>query len=221
MWKTLAAGALTLSALTASTGCLRAPARIERAPDPSASAAAGTPSPPPGKVRVATAAGSGCPAGTYAVVADRGNSSFTVTYDTFVAQAGAGAQPTDARRNCQLSLVVDAPEGYTFALASAPVHGEAHLAPGATGSVGIHAYFQGMSQTVTVVQRFSGPLTSAWDLAGDVAPADQVFRPCGERRNLNLNVEVVARAGPSGPAPTSYLAVTAEPVLVNLTWRHC
>src|ERR1043165_583151 len=95
---------------------------------------AGWPStPPPDKIiiDVATVNGSGCRPGTAAVAVSEDNEAFTVTYSEFMAQVGVGAQPTDFRKNCQISLKVHVPQGFTYAIAQADYRGFAHLESGA------------------------------------------------------------------------------------------
>src|SRR5690606_10032907 len=91
--------------------------------------------PPPGQVTVdlVTVNGSGCPAGTTAVAVSPDNTAFTVTYSDYLAQVGLGARPIDARKNCQLSVVVHVPQGLTYAVAQADYRGYAYLEPGASG----------------------------------------------------------------------------------------
>src|SRR5512142_1289035 len=92
--------------------------------------------PPPDKIviDVVTVNGSGCPAGTAAVAVSPDNTAFTVTYSQYLAQVGVGATATDFRKNCQLSLAVHVPQGFTFAIAEADYRGFASLAAGASGT---------------------------------------------------------------------------------------
>ena len=182
MLNVLTAGALALSSLTA------APAPVELASTP-----------PDGsvKVQVATAAGSGCKAGTYAVAADPQNSFFTATYDDFIAQAGGGVPSAQARKNCQISVVVKVPQGYTYAIAKTDYRGYANLQRGATGTERASYYFQGMSQTGVATHRFPGAMDDIWQATDRVGIQALVFRPCGEARNFNINTEVVVSAGSS------------------------
>jgi len=81
--------------------------------------------PPPDRIviDVVTVNGSGCPAGTAAVAVAEDNTAFTVTYSDYLAQVGVGAKPTDFRKNCQLSLRVHVPQGFTYAIAQADYRG--------------------------------------------------------------------------------------------------
>src|SRR5215211_5992508 len=103
--------------------------------------------PPPDRivVEVVTVNGSGCRPGTAAVAAAPDNTAFTVTYSEYTAQVGRGATPTDFRKNCQLSLRIHVPQGFTYAIASADYRGFASLQRGAYARQGANYYFMGQS----------------------------------------------------------------------------
>src|SRR3954466_216506 len=102
---------------------------------------------PSGKVTVEVKAinGSGCPKGTAEVTPNSDNTGFSVEYHQFNAQTGVGTSPTDARRNCQLGLLISVPQGFTYAIARATYNGFAYLQPGASASEKANYYFQGES----------------------------------------------------------------------------
>ena len=68
-------------------------------------------------VDVVTVNGSGCKQGTAEVIVSPDNTSFWVIYSDYLAQAGKGAGATDFRKNCQLNLRVNVPQGFTYGMA--------------------------------------------------------------------------------------------------------
>mgnify|MGYP006199072811 CR=1 FL=1 len=90
-----------------------------------------TPPPDHMTIDVVTVNGSGCPAGTAAVAVSPDNKAFTVTYSQFMAQVGVGALPTDFRKNCQLNLRMNIPQGFTYGIAQT----DSSLSPSASNSV--------------------------------------------------------------------------------------
>src|SRR3712207_4673909 len=84
-----------------------------------------TSTPPPGRitVNVVTVNGSGCPWGTAAVAVSPDNTAFTVTYSNYMAKVGPGSTTTDWRKNCQINLRVNVPQGFTYAIAQADYRG--------------------------------------------------------------------------------------------------
>lgn len=184
--------------------------------------------PPPGRIviDVATVNGSGCPAGTAAVAVSPDNTAFTVTYSDYLAQVGVGARPTDFRKNCQLSLELNVPQGFTYAIAKADYRGFASLAPGATALQRANYYFQGQSPTAFADQSFSGPLTDNWQVTDSTELSALVYAPCGERRNFNINTELRVNAGKSDPrTTTSFMAMDSTDgdiaTVYQFSWKTC
>ncbi|WP_370947084.1 DUF4360 domain-containing protein [Amycolatopsis sp. cg5] len=153
---------------------------------------------------VVTVNGSGCPAGT-AETSISGNT-FSVSYRGFFAQAGGGASPVDSRRNCQLSVRTSLPPGYTYGLAATSYTGFAYLEAGVSALHRVSLYFQGTSSTVAVDRPFTGPLAGEW--RSDYRPAEIVYSPCGDSRNLNINAEL--RVATTDPAKRGFLVADAS-----------
>ena len=174
-------------------------------------------------IEVVTVNGSGCPAGTATVVPSADNTTFTVTYSDYLAQAGVGASLTDFRKNCQLSIRVVPPAGYTFAIARADYQGYANLAQGATGAELASYYFQGSSATEQVSHVFTGPYNDVWQTTDVGALA---YAPCGTLRNLNINTELrVSAGGSDSSTTTSVMAMDSTRgsvhTVYHLNWARC
>jgi hypothetical protein len=197
---------------------------------PSTAVPAAVPASPPPTERividVVTVNGSGCPAGTAAIATASDNTSFTVTYSDYLAQVGVGASPTDFRKNCQLNLRVQVPQGFTYAIAQADYRGFASLAGGATGLERANYYFAGTSPTTSISHPFSGPLGDDWQTTDKTDVAALVFAPCGESRNLNVNTELRVAAGSSNPAATtSFMSMDSTDgsvrTVYHFAWKQC
>ncbi|GAA3433660.1 DUF4360 domain-containing protein [Kutzneria kofuensis] len=189
------------------------------------SAPASAPPSGPVTVSVVTVNGSGCPAGTTAVAVASDNTAFTVTYSTYLAQVGPQSAPTDIRKNCQLSLRVHVPQGFTYAIAEADYRGFADLASGATGMEQANYYFQGTAPTARVAHKFSGPFSNDWETTDRADTASLVFAPCGVDRNVNVNTELRVAAGSSDPSSTSFMTMDSTDGSIHTTyhfaWKEC
>jgi len=179
-------------------------------------------------VEVATVNGTGCPIGTAAAVVAPDNDYFTVLYSDYMAQIGLGINPTDIRQNCQLSLRVKAPAGYTYAITRADYAGYIHLADGVTAVQKANYYIQGESETATISHPFAGPADNGWATTDYVALselADEDFAPCGEQRNLNINTELRIGAGSSDSVDTSFISMDSTSgqafTKYHFVWRQC
>ncbi|SDE16635.1 DUF4360 domain-containing protein [Glycomyces harbinensis] len=181
---------------------------------------------PGGKVtvEVATVNGSGCPQGTASVAVGPGNTSFTVVYSRFLAEAGGGADAVDSRKNCQINLEVNIPSGYTYAIAKAEYRGFGHLERGATGLQQASYYFTGSSQTTSSAHELEGPYNGTWRFADQAAVDELVYKPCGEQRNFNINAELRVGAGDDA-ALTSFMAMDSTKASIetvyHFAWKRC
>jgi hypothetical protein len=184
--------------------------------------------PPPDHITidVVTVNGSGCPAGTAAVAVSEDNKAFTVTYSDYLAQIGVGARPTDFRKNCQLNLRVNVPQGFTYGIAQADYRGFAHLERGAYAIQKANYYFQGMSQNDSAQHRYNGPHSDDWQATDQTELAAIVYSPCGEKRNFNINTELRVYPGSSNTATTtSFVSMDSTDGAIDTTyqfsWKTC
>jgi Domain of unknown function (DUF4360) len=177
-------------------------------------------------IDIVTINGSGCPAGTAAVAVSEDNKAFTVTYSDYLAQIGVGAKPTDLRKNCQLNLRVNVPQGFTYGIAQADYRGFAHLERGAYAIEKANYYFQGMSQTESMTHRYNGPISDDWQATDQTEVAAIVYSPCGEKRNFNINTELRVYPGSSNTSTTTSF-ITMDSVdgsletTYHFAWKTC
>ena len=216
-------GALAASVLAATVlGCGPAAQAVPQASDGATARVAVGPSDPI-TVDVVTVNGSGCPAGTAVVRPLADNTGFTIGYTSYVATAGGAVAPTDFRKNCQLSLLVHVPQGFTYAIARADYAGTARLAGGASGLQRANYYFQGSSVDTYSDHELSGPLYGRWSATDSTAVADLVYAPCGVDRILNVNTELRVDAGTSTLTSSLRMSSTSGSVntVYHFSWQEC
>jgi ABC-type sugar transport system substrate-binding protein len=68
-------------------------------------------------IDVVTVNGSGCKQGSAEVIVSPDNTSFWVIYSDYLAQAGKSAGATEFRKNCQLTLQINTPQGFSYGIA--------------------------------------------------------------------------------------------------------
>lgn len=163
---------------------------------------------PTATIEVVTVNGSGCPAGDADVKSD--DRTFTIGYHTFLARAGGGSTPLDMRKNCQVSIRVSVPDGYTYGLGRTSYEGYTHLQSGATALNRVATYLQGMSQTEAVNHPFTGPFSDSWDTHYRPDWAQIQWAPCGEPRLINVNAEVRVMLGSSDPDRLNFAIVESS-----------
>lgn len=176
-------------------------------------------------VDVLTANGSGCPDGSVAVATAPDDTAFSVSFDTYLAQTGPDTLPTDFRRSCSLTLLIQAPPGITYAITAADYHGLAHLERGAMGVHRANYYSAGAPSVAYAVHSFAGPLDGAWTARSVTDQAALVFAPCGEQRAITFSTEVRVNAGSSAPTTASHLSMEgvgeSTSAVYHLTWKRC
>ncbi|MGA4838820.1 DUF4360 domain-containing protein [Streptomyces sp. G45] len=183
--------------------------------------------PPPDRIeiQIATVNGSGCPRGTAAVAVSQDNTAFTVTYSDYLAQAGGNSAPTAFRKNCQLSLIVHVPQGFTYAIASADYRGFASLQRGAKGTEKASYYFQGSPDTGAKSHAFTGPVADNWQATDETEVTQLVWAPCGKKRNFNINTELRVDLGNSDASKTSFMTMDSTDgdisTIYRVKWKEC
>jgi uncharacterized protein DUF4360 len=170
---------------------------------------------------VIAANGSGCPSGTATVIGNSDKTGFRIRYSDFVAEAGGGAEATARRKNCQISVLVSVPAGWTFAIAEANYRGRARLYTGATALQRTNYYWQGSSENSSTEETFAGPLSGYW-ATKDVAPV-LIYTPCADQQVLNVNTELRVDAGASAGRSTMSMRSSEGDVdtLFNFSWTRC
>ncbi|WP_199043872.1 DUF4360 domain-containing protein [Glycomyces salinus] len=175
-------------------------------------------------VDVVTVNGSGCPQGSADVSVSGDNTAFAVTYDRFQAEAGGSTDIVDSRKNCQINLAVNIPSGFTYAIAKADYRGFGHLESGAAGMQQANYYFSGSPETTTSRHELDGPFHGGWRFTDATAVDELVYKPCGERRNFNINAELRVSAGDdSGRRSFMTMDSTSGSVetVFHFAWRQC
>lgn len=161
--------------------------------------------------------GSGCPPDTAVVAVTPDATAFTVTYSHYLARVGADSRPGEFRRNCQLSVDVTVPAGFTYAVVRADYRGYGYLEPGATALQKASYYFQGVPDTVATERRFAGPMDDTWNVSEETE--FPVYAPCEETRFLNINTELRVNAGSSDPERLSMMAMDSEDHDIETTYH--
>lgn len=217
MLSAVAVGGLVLSLL----GSL-----IPAAPAGPVGTAAAEP-PPPGQVTIALVKvnGSGCKPRTAAVAISPDREAFTVTYSEYLVQAGPGSKPADAAKDCQLTVRLDIPAGYTYAVAHADHRGFAQLTGGASGMHRARYRVQSEPKPAFVEHPFGGPFDDNWLRTDVIDPAHRSWAACGKSRKLDIDTDLRVRADPARPQETNVMGMDSTDGSVDtryhLAWRRC
>ncbi|MBT8224660.1 MAG: DUF4360 domain-containing protein [Dactylosporangium sp.] len=172
--------------------------------------------------------GSGCPAGTVAVVAYPDNTGIILSYSSFYVQRGGDSAAAQGYQNCNLDIRMSVPAGFTFAVSRAVYHGYAFVLPGATAKLVAKYNFQGQAPTVSshLINTVS-PFDDNWTIIEEFPFANLQWAPCGA--DIILTDAFELRVQPYGPSssPTDVSFVTANKsdhsirTELNFVWAEC
>lgn len=168
--------------------------------------------------------GSGCPLGTVGKNVSPDRQAFTLTFSEYLAEAGPGLSFADSRKNCQITIVLDFPNGWTFSVMSIDYRGFAYLDEGVKGIHSATYYFQGQGQTGRSSRTLQGDYYGDYFMRDYIGMSSLVWSPCGARRALNINsaVRVDNRSNRSGQGLMTIDSIDGEVIYTfNLQWRRC
>ena len=143
--------------------------------------------------------------------------------DSFVAEVGPGVPITAARKNCQINLDLDHPQGWSYALAETDYRGFVSLDAGVTATQALGLYFQGQAHTVRLASTFNGPVSRDFFIRDTLSGENLLWSPCGAQRSLNMNVQVSL----SHPQADERGLISLDSPLAEgpggftLIWRQC
>ena len=150
-------------------------------------------------------AGSGCPAGSVAGQLSSDQTTITLLYDSFVAQAGEGIPASNYRKNCQLNIKIKYPSGWQFSVFKADYRGYAALPAGDTGTCKATYYFSGDSRQISSTMTLTGPYNDNYIKTDQFGVDSTVWSPCGLEGLLNINSE--ARLSPPDATKNAQMTV--------------
>ena len=169
-------------------------------------------------------AGSGCPAGSVAESLSADLQAFTLIFDKYYAEVGPHTAFSQKRKNCQINVDLNFPQGWSYTVTQVDYRGYAYLEPGVSGLQKATYYFQGQLPSANQGSEFYGPFEGDYHARDTVGFGANVWSPCGARRSLNINSQVRLdnRQNPSasGLLTTDSVDGTFETKL-TLQWRRC
>jgi hypothetical protein len=167
--------------------------------------------------------GSGCPAGSARAIVAPDLKSFTIIFDKYIVNA-TGSNAMD-RKNCQILVNLDFPQGWTYSIARMDYRGFYNISAGATGSQQALYYFQGSLVQGRLNTIFNGPTSGDYTISDTLQINNLVWAPCGSRSGLNVNSSLMARVGPNNPAGFAQLTTDSADGRVQTTyslqWQRC
>ncbi|KAL1841156.1 hypothetical protein VTJ49DRAFT_7381 [Mycothermus thermophilus] len=176
------------------------------------------------EIRDFTYAGTGCPAKSIGYMFSDDRTTLTVLYDKFIAAAGEGTKVQDRRKNCQLNLKLQYPQGWQFSIFRADYRGHVTLPKGATGSATANYFFSGGIGEITTKGQWQGYIDEDYHKIDKFTLESVVpWSPCGASGMLNINSAIqVTPLNLTEPALlTSESTDLTFKQIAYFQWRKC
>lgn len=171
--------------------------------------------------------GSGCPQGTVAENISPDKEAFTLTFSEYIAEAAPDILLSDGRKNCQLTIDLDIPQGWQFSIASFDYRGWLSVDRGIQAEHKTSYYFQGSGLTGRFSERIKGPVSKDYQFREAVGIRSEVWSACGVQRALNVNTAISVRNTNKKRYPNSSGVIGTDSVdgqirqVWGISWRRC
>ncbi|KAF9523793.1 secreted protein, partial [Crepidotus variabilis] len=169
--------------------------------------------------------GSGCPPGsTYYKISDD-KTAVTVTFSSYYAEAGPTVATSQNRKNCQLTVGVAVPPGFTFGIANVDYRGYYQLDKDVEANQSALYYFQGLLTQASAQSTHKGPVDGNYYTYRDTFDlTSTVLSPCGVNTVLNVNSDIRV-SNTKNKAGSGYIATdsvdTSLTTTFNFQWQTC
>lgn len=163
------------------------------------------------------AAGVGCPAGTWGVIANARGDGLELMFTALAIELADGA--TSAQTSCTLNLKLSPPTPLSYAFAGARWEGVASLSRGVTASQSIRASVLGdPGSRATVVGEQLGPRDDVFEHQQQVPGADRKWSRCVATGDLSVQIDL--RLLRTVPTAKGYLYLR-KLIAIELATRAC
>ncbi|KAJ3210343.1 hypothetical protein HK099_008269 [Clydaea vesicula] len=166
--------------------------------------------------------GSGCPGGTVSENFNYDATAITLLFDSYIASAGDGIPITENRKNCQLNVKLNVPQGWSYTLATIDYRFFVQLDRGVTAQQKADYYFQGFTESASKITNFSNYNNGDYAYRDEFGLGNLIWSECNAKANMNINTQILLTAptGKKGIITTdSYdFAVTH---IYGIQWRKC
>jgi len=167
--------------------------------------------------------GTGCPQGSVGISLSTDRKTFTLIFDEYVASLGPGIRVTENRKNCQINVNLQYPQGFQYSLLSADFRGYVGIDAGVTATQKATYYFSGITEQASTETRFTGPVSKDYLIHDEIPFTSTVWAPCGQPQALNINSQILlqsSKSGASGLLTTDSIDGKVTFIL-GLQWAVC
>jgi hypothetical protein len=165
--------------------------------------------------------GTGCPAGSVSATLSPDSTSLSLLFDGYYVEAGGTTGLSFDRKNCNVSIPVNVPQGYSVSVISIDYRGFNQLPNGGQSTFNVEYFFAG-GRGPTFTRNFRGELSDEYLIHNELTAESTVWSACGAQVLLRTNssIRVQTTAGRQALATVDSQDVSAA-IIYNLRWRRC
>ena len=131
--------------------------------------------------------GRGCPRGTVIKSISPDSKAFTLAFSEYVAEVGRGIARSESYKNCVVTVDLDFPGGWQWAVTKFDYRGFAALDDDVKGTQKTRYWFQGYDHG-SAQSTLTGPYDDDYHFTDYVSTI--TWSPCGATRALNINSDI-------------------------------
>ncbi|KAJ3218757.1 hypothetical protein HK099_004940 [Clydaea vesicula] len=180
--------------------------------------------PPPGSVTIGPIiyGGTGCPQGTVSENMNSDGTAITLLFDSYIASIGPNVPVTENRKNCQINVQLNVPQGWQYSIATIDYRGFLQLDPGVVAQQSALYYFQGSVDQDRCTTTFTNANNGDYTIRDKFGLATTVWSGCNAKANININsqIRLTAPAGKSGFITTDSIDSKVTHVY-GVQWEKC
>jgi hypothetical protein len=135
--------------------------------------------------------GTGCPQKSVGILLSNDKKTFTLLFDSYVAEIGPQTRITATRKNCQITVNLHYPQGFQYSLLSTDYRGYVGIDKGVTATQKSTYYFSGDQAQASTETKFVGPQSKTYLIHDEIPFTSTVWAPCGQVQALNINSQIL------------------------------
>jgi len=174
------------------------------------------------KIRSVRWNGSGCPYNGVQSILNPDATIITLLFNNYTASIGKNVPRSEARKNCQVSLDLQYPQGYQYSVADVTVRGYIDIDEGITATVQSRYYFQGAVGGKDAISRYdiSRKFSDSFSKSDGVPFESLVWSPCGAvaAAQINNEIRLVEKDGYQSQHPNGI--ATVDSLDAKFTQKH-
>ncbi|MBF0359994.1 MAG: DUF4360 domain-containing protein [Oligoflexia bacterium] len=167
--------------------------------------------------------GNGCPRGTFSATLDPDNSSLSLIFDKYIAEAGGSSGIRASNKTCNILIPINVARGYSIAIIRSDYRGFVNLPNGGNVNIKTDYFFHGYPGFHD---------EKSWDVANtndyffskEISENRRTWSNCGKKVNLHVNTSLKVRTNVSNEevyASLDTIDVASGGIIYKLLLKKC